>query len=198
MNTVKFAEVLVKEKMLMFGKFTLSSGKSSFYYIDLRRLPGHKIFRDVVHAIIDLVSDIDYDMVVGVATGGIPLASYIACITGKPMGYVRVERKTYGTMRSVEADVSGRKILLVDDVATTGGSLYSSIRSIQDSGGHVATAVVIVDRCEGASERLRGLGVPYRSLYRVSDIFRAILDLGYIDRDFRGHIERFLAGGCDE
>ena len=198
MNTVKFAEVLVKEKMLMFGEFTLSSGKSSFYYIDLKRLPGHRIFRDVVHAMVGLVSDVDYDMVVGVATGGIPLASYIACVTGRPMGYVRVDRKAYGTMRSVEADVGGRKILLVDDVATTGGSLYSSIRSIQDSGGRVAAAAVIVDRCEGASERLRGLGVLYRPLYRVSDIFRVVLDLGYVDRDFRVHIERFLADGCGE
>ncbi len=82
----------------------------------------------------------NFDIVLGVATGGVPLASFIACKMNLPMGYVRVEKKGYGTDKLVEAEVSNKRVLIVDDVATTGGSIEKASLEVSKSGGNVVGA----------------------------------------------------------
>ncbi|ABP96105.1 orotate phosphoribosyltransferase [Metallosphaera sedula] len=185
-------EVLVKRKLLLIGNFVLTSGKTSPYYIDLRRFPSYPEFRQVVDEAIKKVEKVDFDFIMGVATGGVPLASFLACRMGIPMGYVRVERKGYGTDKLVEGEVTGRKVLVVDDVATTGGSLERASAEIVRSGGKVVGALVIVDREEGASEKLRSLGIDFISVFKISDILRSLSST--LSENERKLIEEYLGG----
>lgn len=173
---MSIGEILLERKLLLIGNFILTSGKSSPYYLDLRRLPSYPEFNEVVNLAIEKVKNLDVDMIIGIATGGVPLASFIACRLGKPMGYVRLEKKGYGADKLLEADVKGRKVLVVDDVATTGSSIERAIEEIRKNGGIANEALVIVDRKEGAKERLEKIGVRLNVIFTIEDILRDILD----------------------
>ncbi|BCS91657.1 Orotate phosphoribosyltransferase [Metallosphaera sp. J1] len=185
-------EVLVRRKLLLIGNFVLTSGKTSPYYIDLRRFPSYPEFRQVVEEAIKKVEKVGFDFIMGVATGGVPLASFLACKMNVPMGYVRVEKKGHGTDKLVEGEVSSRKVLVVDDVATTGGSLERASVEITKSGGKVVGALVIVDREEGASEKLRDLGIEFISVFKISDILRSVSST--LSESERKLIEEYLGG----
>lgn len=155
-----FVKALLDKKLLLIGNFMLTSGKVSPYYLDLRKLPNHPdIFSFVVSSAVDIVKGINFDMILGVVTGGVPFASFIACKLNKPMGYIRAEKKGHGTERLLEADVDGKKVIVVDDVATTGGSILKAVEEVRKAGGKVEHALVIVDREEGAFEKLESVGI---------------------------------------
>lgn len=162
--------------LIKLGRFKLSSGLESNYYVDLRGLVNYpNLLKSIAMMIYELAkSHYHFDIVVGIATGGIPLTSFISCIYSIPMAYVRRERKTYGTQKLIEGDVSLRKVLLVDDVATTGSSLEEAIKTIRDHKGELSAAVVIVDREQGASRRLRDLNVQLLSLIKAHEIFSTL------------------------
>ncbi|MEM4080072.1 MAG: orotate phosphoribosyltransferase [Metallosphaera sp.] len=185
-------DVLVRRKLLLIGHFVLTSGKTSPYYIDLRKFPSFPEFLSVVDEAVVKVKDLGFDFIVGIATGGVPFASFLACKLGLPMGYVRLEKKGYGTNKLVEAEISGRNVLLVDDVTTTGGSLEKAIIEITNSGGKVVGALTIVDREEGATERLRKLGVEFRTVFKISDILRSLSNK--LNENERKIIEDYLGG----
>ncbi|MCH4814831.1 MAG: orotate phosphoribosyltransferase [Saccharolobus sp.] len=172
---MSFAEVLLERKLLLIGSFVLTSGKVSPYYLDLRPLSNYPEFYDIVNQAIKKVKDIPHDIIVGIATGGVPLSSFIACNLREPMGYIRIEKKGHGTNRTLELDVKGKRVLLVDDVATTGVSIEKATLEILNGGGKVSDALVIIDRQEGASQRLEKLGVKLHSLFKISEILDELL-----------------------
>ncbi|BAB66552.1 MULTISPECIES: orotate phosphoribosyltransferase [Sulfurisphaera] len=188
-----FIKSLVENKLLLIGNFVLTSGKISPYYLDLRRLSNYyEIFSDTVNKAIDKIKNIDFDMIIGIATGGIPFASFISCRMGKPLGYIRMEKKGYGTDKILEADVSGRKILLVDDVATTGGSLSKAVEIINSEGGRVVASLVIVDREEGAEKKLGEYGVKLISVYKIREILEYLLNSSLISDNDKNNIKEYL------
>jgi len=148
------------------GLFKLSSGRVSDVYVDLRKLPSHPAeFREVVRSMAKLAERFNADYVCGIAVGGLPLATALAYELGKPLIYVRKERKDYGTMKQLEGNyVKGARVLLVDDVATTGGTLSEATRVLRSEGLEVEAALVVVDREEGAREAMKSLGVELLSL----------------------------------
>ena len=178
-----FVREFYRVGIIKFGKFRLSSGMESPYYIDLRRLYSFPdlAFR-VIGELIDII-DVGYDAVVGVATAGIPLAAYIAFTRKIPMGYVRIERKCHGLESKIEGVVEGRKVLVVDDVATTGMSLLSSAKSLKSMGADVVAAAAIVDREQGAEETLSSAGIKLYSLIKVTEMFKVLLEEGLISRE---------------
>ncbi len=189
-------EKLYRYGCILVGSFKLSSGGLSPYYIDLRRALAHpQLYREIVGMLVEKARSIPHDVVAGVATGGIPWASMIAYEMGKPLAYVRSERKSHGTSRLVEGVVEGRQVLVVDDVATTGSSLARAIKAIRDHGGKPVAALVIVDRCQGARERLRELGVELYSLTTAHELVEELYSLGLISDKAYSLIKSYLESG---
>lgn len=170
----EFATFLHKNGIIKFGDFILASGKKSPYYVDLRLVPSHPHqFRRMIKHLQNLISEQvgfdNFDAVASVPTGGLVIASSLAFELVKPLVYVRSQAKEHGTGKMVEGLVSnGMRILVVDDVATTGGSAINGIRELKKAGAEISDAYVIVDRLEGAKEELKKEGV---TLHRLLDVF---------------------------
>ncbi len=171
-----FVREFLRVGIIRFGDFRLSSGSESPYYIDMRRLYSYpELAYKVVKELISRI-DCEYDAVVGIATAGIPLAAYIGFMKTIPMGYVRIIRKEYGLESKIEGVLEGKKVLIVDDVATTGMSLASGVETLRSLGSKVVAAASIIDREQGAEDLLRSKGLRLYSLIKVTDMFRELFE----------------------
>lgn len=186
-----FCRVLVKTGALKFGLFTLAGGKLSSYYLDMRILPS---FPDAFRASIDLfvaeAKKVDgIDKIAGIPTGGLPWASVLAYSLSKPLVYTRKEVKMHGRERRVEGVLaSGDRVLLVDDVITTGKSTLAALESLRAEGGVVEEALVLIDREEGGREHLEKAGVRLHTVARISEIAQKLLDMDAITKFQYGEI----------
>ena len=169
----EFAIFLQESGAIKFGNFKLSSGKESAYYIDLRLVPSfpHQ-FRKMVKSLQELISEKigldNFDYIASVPTSGLVIASALAIETIKPLIYIRQKPKDYGTGSLIEGKIpEGSRVVLVDDVGTTGHSLLNAIKALKDAKIIVDSAFVIVNRLEGAKENLEKEKV---KLYEITDI----------------------------
>jgi orotate phosphoribosyltransferase len=190
LEVAEIVEVIVREGMFKVGLFKLTSGLKSPFYIDLRRLYSYPQTARMVANLLLQVVDIEYDALAGVATAGVPLAAYMACLSGKPLGYVRPAKKQHGTGSLVEGNLEGKTVVVVDDVATTGGSLSSAIEALREYGAKPVAATVVVDREQGARKRIEGLGVKFYALLTVSELVDIATKKGlFSDNDARRILE---------
>ncbi len=179
----EFPRILVHTGALKFGLFTLSGGKLSPYYLDMRIVPS---FPDAFHTSMELLVRTaktveGVDKIGGIPTGGLPWASVLAYSLSKPLVYARKEVKRHGREKMVEGFLApGDKVLLVDDVITTGKNILAALQTIRSEGGVVEDALVLLDREEGGREHLRKEGVNLHSTAKISDIARKLLDMDAI------------------
>jgi orotate phosphoribosyltransferase len=190
MDFVKeFSTFLHKNKIIRFGDFTLASGKKSSYYVDLRLVPSypHEFRKMVKYLQNEIIKDIGldkFDSLVSVPTGGLVIASALAIETVKPLIYVRSKPKDYGTSKSVEGKiVEGMKVVMIDDVATTGGSVVNGIMSLKEAKIKVEDAYVIVNRMEGADKALKDQGVTLHSITNVMQITKSLHEQNLVGDD---------------
>ncbi len=192
----EFATFLHKNGIIKFGDFTLASGKKSPYYVDLRVVPSYPHqFRRMVKYLQNLVSEQvgldNFDAVASVPTGGLVIASSLAFEMVKPIVYVRSQVKEHGTGKLVEGLVSnGTRILVVDDVATTGGSVINGIRELKKAGAKITDAYVIVNRLEGAREGLQKEGVTLHHILDVFEITKILHEQKLIDDSVLEKVKR--------
>ena len=196
MDFVKeFSIFLFENKIIQFGDFTLASGKKSSYYVDLRLIPSYphqfrKMVKHLQNEIIDEIGLDNFDSLVSVPTGGLVIASALAVETVKPLIYVRSKPKDYGTSKSVEGKIhDGLKVVMIDDVATTGGSVVNAIKSLKDSKIVVEDAFVIVNRMEGADESLKEEGVRLHSLTNVMEITKILHEQDLVGEEILKKVE---------
>lgn len=184
---LEFASFLLKSNSLRFGVFTLASGKQSSYYIDLRVLPSFPAyFRLAINALKGAVTKNvgQFDTLASVPTSGLVFGSALAYEMSKPFIYARKESKGYGTGKTIEGFLkSGSKVVVVDDVATTGTSVSSAVDIIRANGAIVEDVVALVDRHEGADERLKKMGVRLHAVAGINDIVNALYKAGLIDEN---------------
>jgi orotate phosphoribosyltransferase len=171
----EFAIFLQESTAIKFGDFNLSSGKKSAYYIDLRIIPSfphqfRKMIKHLQNTISEKIGLDSFDCIASVPTSGLVIASALAIETVKPLVYIRQKPKDYGTGSLIEGKIiQGTKVLLVDDVGTTGQSLVNAVKALKDAKMIVTDAFVIVNRFEGARELLASEGV---RLHEVMDVIR--------------------------
>jgi len=169
----EFSIFLHQNDIIKFGDFTLASGKKSSYYIDLRLVASFPhIFRKMTKNLQKLISEKtgldNFDSLVAVPTGGLVIGSALAIETVKPLIYVRDKPKDYGTTKSIEGKIfSGMKVVLIDDVITTGNSVINGIKQLKDAGLSISDVYVIINRLEGASNALKLEEV---NLYQLTDV----------------------------
>ena len=184
-----FASFLYKNDIIKFGEFTLASGRKSSYYVDLRLVPSfphdfRKIIKYLQKDIAENIGLDTFDCIVSVPTGGLVIASALAIDTIKPIIYVRSKPKDYGTSKSIEGKIhEGMKVIMIDDVATTGGSVLKAIKLLKEANIEVSDAYVIVDRMEGADEALKEQGVKLHAVSNIIQITQALFDLELIDEE---------------
>jgi len=183
------ANILFKIDAIKFGVFKLSTGKASPYYVDLRVVPSFPdAFRDICDFYADTITNeiglANFDRIAAVPITGIPFASQIAYNLKKPFLYVRKGVKLQGRERRVEGMLfSGDKVLLVDDLATTGITLRKAAEAIRAEGGVVTQAAAFLDREEGAKENLKEIGVQLISLLKISEMANTMYETGAIDEE---------------
>lgn len=176
---VALADALFRIGAIRFGRFTLASGKSSSYYLDLRVVPSDPLAFDLtIAAYLAMAREMgeqNFDVVAGVATAGIAISSPLAYVLKKPMVYVRREQKGHGLGKLVEGAVTpGWKALVVDDLITDGGSKIDAVESLRKSGCVVNDVMVLVDRLEGGRESLARSGVKLWAFVDVNELVETL------------------------
>ena len=196
----EFATFLHQKGIIKFGDFTLASGKKSSYYVELRLVPSYPHqFRTMIkylqNNIAESVGLDSFDSLVSVPTGGLVIASALAIETVKPLIYVRSKPKDYGTSKSIEGQIhEGMKVVMIDDVATTGGSVVNAIKSLKEVNITIEDVYVIVNRMEGAEEALKELGVKLHSLANVMQITQALHEQKFIEDDILEKVRKQIEG----
>jgi len=164
------AEMLVTYKAIEFGDFTLASGAKSRYYIDVKTAvtnPG------LLSAIASAVaSSQEFDVIAGVAVGGVSLAVATSLAAKKPYAIIRSSEKGHGKKDIVIGHVSGKRVLLIEDVTTSGGSALYGIDALRAAGAIIDCVVTVVDREQGAAAMLAGHAIRLVPLVTVSDLLK--------------------------
>jgi orotate phosphoribosyltransferase len=186
---IELCEILNNIGALQFGTFKLTSGKISPYYIDLRIVPSFPdAFKEVCNFYVNFIkSDIgmeNFERVAGIPVAGMPFASLIAYSIGKPFLYVRKGVRLHGRQRRIEGVLApGDRVLLIDDLITTGLSLRQAAKAIVAEGGVVSDVVVLLDREEGGTEKLQKSGIKLHALLNISEIVTKLREIGAIDEE---------------
>ncbi|PJB99115.1 MAG: orotate phosphoribosyltransferase [Nitrosopumilales archaeon CG_4_9_14_0_8_um_filter_34_10] len=192
----EFSTFLHQKEIIKFGDFTLASGKKSSYYVDLRLVPSYPhqfriMIKNLQNNIAETIGLNSFDSLVSVPTGGLVIASALAIETVKPLIYVRSKPKDYGTSKSIEGQIhEGMKVVMIDDVVTTGGSVVNAIKSLKDANITIKDAYVIINRVEGADEALKELGVRLHSITNIMQITQSLHEQKFIDDDILEKVRR--------
>ncbi|MBN1432438.1 MAG: orotate phosphoribosyltransferase [Methanomicrobiaceae archaeon] len=164
----KVAEILIKYGAIEFGDFTLASGAKSRYYIDIKTAATNPELLAIIGR--EIAENFDFEVVAGVAVGAVPIAVAVSLASGKPYCIIRKEEKSHGKSGKLVGDVRDKKVLLVEDVTTSGGSVIFGLDVLRENAAKVDEVVTIVDREQGAYEKLKSAGVRLSALVKASEI----------------------------
>jgi uridine monophosphate synthetase len=166
------ADHLLEAGCIKFGQFTLKSGLTSPIYIDLRQIISYpKLLSQVAQAYLPLVSSLRFTRIAGLPYAAIPIATAISLAGNYPMLYPRKEVKAYGTKAEIEGEYHpGETVVVIDDLATTGGSKFEAIEKLTAAGLVVEDVVVLVDRQSGAKEALAEAGYAMHAVLTISEM----------------------------
>lgn len=165
--------LLLETGALKFGDFTLTSGQKSPYYVDVKLASTKPLaLRELAHGLAAHVEG--HDLLAGMELGAVPLVTAVALETGVPYVILRKKAKEHGTGLRIEGHFQrGQRVLLLEDVATTGKTMVESIGILREAGLVVARAACVVDREQGGGPALHAQGVELRSLVRAADLLKA-------------------------
>lgn len=168
---------IIRDKAIVHGTVTLSSGKEADYYVDLRRITLDGEASPLVGVVMrDLVADLDYDAVGGLTLGADPVATAIlhasaAAGDRKDAFVVRKQGKAHGLQQRIEGpSVAGRRVVVVEDTSTTGASPLEAANAAREAGAEVVAVATIADRATGAAEKFAEAGLEYRFVYGLDEL----------------------------
>ena len=166
---------IIKEKSFTEGDYVLASGKRSDYYLDLKpTLFSPEGANVVAEMVLNELENTSVDYIGGLAMGAIPVASAVTMLSPIPSFFVREKPKDHGTKKLIEGlaegeSLEGKRVVIVDDVTTHGGSAMKAINAVRKAGAEVVLVLSIVDREEGAEDLFRKQSIPFKCLFRASE-----------------------------
>ena len=193
-NLASLADGLLSAGCIKFGEFTLKSGLKSPIYIDLRQIITYpKLLEQVGAAYLPLLKELKFDRLAGLPYAAIPIATAVSLQGNYPMIYPRKEVKSYGTKAEIEGEYhAGEIALVIDDLATTGGSKFEAIEKLTAVGLAVKDVVVLVDRQSGAKESLEQAGYSMHSVLTIKQMLEHWESTGKVEKDKIEATRRFL------
>lgn len=158
--------------VFQFGNFTLKSGKTSSFYIDMRVIISHpQVLMQVVECLHEIISTCDYDCICGVPYSGLIIATGLSLQHQKPMILKRKETKTYGTQKMIEGTYKrGNRCLVIEDVITTGQSILETTTVLENEGLRIHDVIVLIDREESGVANVANKGHHVQALFKISEI----------------------------
>ncbi|HEY6073721.1 MAG TPA: orotate phosphoribosyltransferase [Anaerolineales bacterium] len=189
------ADGLLAAGCIKFGSFTLKSGLQSPIYIDLRQIISFpRLLEQVGAAYLPLLKELKFDRLAGLPYAAIPIATAVSLQSGYPMIYPRKEAKQYGTKAEIEGEYHpGETAVVIDDLATTGGSKFEVIEKLTAAGLVVRDVVVLVDRQSGAREALRAAGYAMHAVLTITEMLDHWERTGGVEKDKITETRQFLA-----
>ncbi|MGD0916662.1 MAG: orotate phosphoribosyltransferase [Thermodesulfobacteriota bacterium] len=190
--------LLIKNNAIKFGDYILSSGKKSPYYIDLRQTISSPITMDwiansLTRIILNEIGKDKIDRILGVPTAGVPFATVVSQKLGLPLIYYRQARKEHGVRKKIEGILERNdRVLIVDDLITTGESVIEAAEVVRDQGGVVNELVVLLDREQGGQQRLRSSRIEPHVLFRISDAMTWLHTEGLIENGIYETLRRYI------
>ena len=162
----------IKRTSVLHGTFTLRSGRTSSYYVDKYKFATRPdILREVGILMAAQAMETEAARIAGAELGGVPLAASASLASDKPYLLVRNAKKDYGTSKQMEGELEpGDRVLLVEDVVTTGGQVLEAAKVLTDAGAVVTRIVAVIDRLEGGRENIEAAGYELRSLVTTKDL----------------------------
>jgi orotate phosphoribosyltransferase len=168
----------ISSEAVFHGDFTLTSGKKASYYVDLRKVSlDHRVAPLIGQVMLDLIADVpDVDAVGGLTMGADPIAAAVLHQgVARGLAYdafvVRKEAKDHGRGKQVEGpDLAGKRVIVLEDTSTTGGSPLKAIEALKAIGAEVAAVAVVVDRATGARAVIEEAGYRYLAAIELSDL----------------------------
>lgn len=179
---------------IRFGDFVLASGQHSPVYLDLRPLiSSPTVLQCAARAYVYLLEDMQFDRIAAIPYAAIPIGTAVSLMTGKPLIYPRKEAKTYGTGRAIEGHFKvGERVIVLDDVISTGGSKIAALTPLQEAGLVVEDVVVLVDRGQGGALELAANGLSLQAALRMSDMIDVLLEEDRITPQQHDEVTAFL------
>jgi uridine monophosphate synthetase len=193
-HLANLADSLLKAGCIKFGEFTLKSGLESPIYIDLRRIISYpNLLSEVAQAYLPLLSNLQFSRIAGLPYAAIPIATAISLAGNYPMIYPRKEAKAYGTKAEIEGEYHvGETVVVIDDLATTGGSKFEAIEKLTGAGLVVKDVVVLVDRQSGAKESLAEAGYAMHAVLTIGEMLDHWEKMGQVEKDKIEKTRKFL------
>jgi uridine monophosphate synthetase len=194
-HLASLADDLLSAGCIKFGSFTLKSGLQSPIYIDLRQIITYpKLLEQIGAAYLPLLRELKFDRIAGLPYAAIPIATAVSLQGNYPMIYPRKEVKTYGTKAEIEGEYhAGETVVVIDDLATTGGSKFEAIEKLTGVGLLVKDVVVLVDRQSGAKESLAQAGYAMHTVLTISQLLQYWEENGKVANNKIEETKKFLA-----